>query len=311
VSGWTHVNIGSYRAGENNIGWKEGIMQLGHRLPKVLLGRVALLIATALTVASLVPRSGAQPTAAETVLYSFCARGPSCVDGLGPNGGLIMDAAGQLYGTTFNGGVYDNAGTVFALTPNAAETKWTETVLHSFCAETDCIDGSSPSGGLILDKAGQLYGTTGYGGANNSAGCSGSGCGTVFELTPNAAKRKWTVTVLYSFCARGREQCADGAGPNGDLIMDKAGNLYGTTPGGGANCHGSDEYGCGVVFELTPNAAKTNWTETVLYSFCNKTNCTDGSYPLWTRRETSTAPQPLAVPIAPALSRTGAAWCSN
>jgi uncharacterized repeat protein (TIGR03803 family) len=190
----------------------------------------------------------------ETVLYSFCAQGgESCTDGANPEASLVMDAAGRLYGTTYEGGGADNnSGTVFELTPNAAKTRWTETVLYSFCTQggESCTDGVLPHAGLIMDAAGRLYGTTYEGGAH--------GAGTVFELTPNAAKTTWTKTVLYSFGA----QSGDGAYPEvAGLIMGASGQLYGTTTGGGA-------HGAGTVFELTPNAAKTTWTETVLYSFC-------------------------------------------
>ncbi len=94
-----------------------------------------------------------------------------------------MDAAGHLYGTTAGGGAHDGIGTVFELTPNAAKTKWIETVLYSFCAHVvgkNCTDGAAPEAGLIMDAAGQLYGTTEEGGAH--AGPFGAGGGTVFEL---------------------------------------------------------------------------------------------------------------------------------
>jgi uncharacterized repeat protein (TIGR03803 family) len=201
------------------------------------------------------------------VLYSFCAQGgTNCSDGAVPSAGLIIDAAGRLYGTTDLGGAH-NGGTVFELAPYAARTKWRETVLYSFCARggTNCIDGLQPVAGLIIDAARHLYGTTQGGGALNE--------GTVFELTPNAARTKWTETALYSFCTQGGTNCTDGSGPAAGLIMDAAGYLYGTTYGGGAHNQGT-------VFELRPNAAKTQWTETVLYSFCAQggTNCTDGAY---------------------------------
>ena len=169
-----------------------------------------------------------------------------------------MDAAGNLYGTTVMGGAY-NRGEVFELTPNAAKTTWTETVLYSFCGQPRCSDGIYPEAGLIMDATGHLYGTTerGGGGINYDYG-------TVFELTPNAAKTTWTETVLYSFCSRGT--CTDGAAPTAGLIMDATGHLYGTTAG---------YYG--TVFELTPNAAKTTWSETVMHSF---TGGSDGSDPV-------------------------------
>jgi uncharacterized repeat protein (TIGR03803 family) len=234
----------------------------------LLLGRVPALITAVLAVTSLAPRDSAAAAALKT-LYSFCAQGgTNCTDGAVPSAGLITDATGRLYSTTQGGGAHHNAGTVFELSPNAAKTKWTQTVLYSFCAQggTNCIDGLQPVGGLIVDAAGHLYGTTGLGGAHDG--------GTVFELTPNAARTKWTETVLYSFCARGGTNCTDGLQPVAGLIIDKAGHLYGTTQGGGA-------HNGGAVFELTPNAAGTRWTETVLYSFCAQggNNCSDGAVP--------------------------------
>jgi uncharacterized repeat protein (TIGR03803 family) len=183
----------------------------------------------------------------ETVLQSF-----NVTNGQYPEAGLIADGAGNLYGTTFFGGA-NSDGEVFELSPPAAGRKaWTETVLFSF----NSTDGLAPFAGLVADGAGNLYGTTPYGGVN--------GDGVVFELSPPAAgKTAWTETVLQSFNG------TDGAGPEGGLIADGAGNLYGTTTGGGANS-------VGVVFELSPPAAgKTAWTETVLQSL----NGTNGAKP--------------------------------
>jgi uncharacterized repeat protein (TIGR03803 family) len=161
----------------------------------------------------------------ETVLHGFDGR----KDGTDPHTGLILDAAGNLYGTTPYGGRYD-AGTVFELTPGS-NGQWTETVLHNFSNKAG-TDGAIPQASLILDAGGNLYGTTTAGGING-------GGGTVFELTPGA-KGKWTEKVLHTF-GKGK----DGAGPFAGLVFDNAGNLYGTTAGGGAN-------GAGTVFELTP-----------------------------------------------------------
>ncbi len=201
----------------------------------------------------------------ETVLYSFCSI-TDCADGANPLAGVVIDASGHLYGTTLEGANGGN-GAVFELTPNAAKTKWTETVLYSFCAQSRCTDGEGLYAGLTIDAAGSLYGTTHMGGAHNPP----SGGGTVLAVTPNAAKTKWTGKVLYSFCAL--PDCADGSVPFAGLTID-AGNLYGTTSAGGP-------HGGGTVFELTPNAAKTTWTETVLYSFCAQSEsphpCTDGA----------------------------------
>jgi uncharacterized repeat protein (TIGR03803 family) len=171
------------------------------------------------------------------VLHSFNGS-----DGSHPQAGLIFDAAGNLYGTTYGGGA-SGYGTVFKLTPNA-DGSWTESVLHSFNGS----DGSSPFAGLIFDAAGNLYGTTSLGG--------GSNFGTVFKLTPNA-DGSWAESVLHSFIG------SDGSYPLAGLIFDAAGNLYGTTEFGGSGCGGS---GCGVVFKLTPNA-DGSWTESVLRRF--------------------------------------------
>ncbi len=193
------------------------------------------------------------PRGRETVLYSFCAL-PSCGDGYAPNAGLIADAQGNLYGTTLKGGQYseDHGGTVFKLTPHGIET-----VLYSFCLETNCTDGSSPYASLLADDQGNLYGTTEVGGKYND--------GTVFKLTPDG-----TETVLHSFCSK--PSCADGKYPYAALIADSEGNLYGTTNGGGgtATCGA----GCGTAFKLAPDGK-----ETVLHAFCSKPNCVDGYFP--------------------------------
>jgi uncharacterized repeat protein (TIGR03803 family) len=164
--------------------------------------------------------------------------------GGGPDAGLIKGPSGKLYGTTVVGGAYQ-WGTVFELTPNAARTTWTETVLHSFCAQENCADGSEPSASVIRDASGNLYGTTQIGGAHDVV--SGGG-GTVFELTPNGTIS--TKTVLYSFCALGGASCTDGAIPLAGLIIGASGNLYGTTAYFGAHGYGGTEGEGGTVFEL-------------------------------------------------------------
>ncbi len=212
-----------------------------------------------LAVVCVVGSALAQPV--ETVLYSF----KGGTDGEFPDGGLITDAQGALYGTTegvIGGGgtlgcpIGGSCGTVFKLTPPArGQTAWTETVLYSF---TGAADGGNPNARLIADKNGALYSTTEYGG---SATCpiNSSGCGTVFKLTPPATgQTAWSETVLYSFQgANGRS-----SRPNSGLIFDAAeSNLYGTTAQGGSS-------GCGTVFKLTPPATgQTTWAETVLYNF--------------------------------------------
>jgi uncharacterized repeat protein (TIGR03803 family) len=206
------------------------------------------------------------PEGQETILHSFCARN-GCTDGVTPQAGLILDQKGNLYGTATRGGAYNNnfcggdgCGVVFKLTP---EGKYA--VLHSFCAQSNCADGAIPDAGLVFDQKGNLYGTTTWGGNH----CYMSSCGVVFKRTP---KGKWT--TLYTFCTQ--TNCTDGAKPYGGLVPDQKGNLYGTTAGGGTyNSSWCLDYGCGVVFKLTPKGK-----ETVLYSFCAQTNCTDGLNPV-------------------------------
>jgi len=186
----------------------------------------------------------AAPVAAhEKVLYQFSGRS----DGAVPSSGLVMDAAGHLYGTASFGGDAKNCtggcGVVFELT--STNGKWREAVLYAFHGGTD---GVRPSGNLVFDSAGNLYGTTFTGG---SGACKG-GCGTVFELS--SKRGSWTETVLYSF-----QDVEDGALPVG-LTIDASGRLYGVTTTGGTEF--------GTVFELSPSADGDDaWKETTLYSF--------------------------------------------
>ncbi len=186
----------------------------------------------------------------ESVIYSFTGG----TDGGTPYGGLVVDSAGNLYGTTSAGGA-SGQGTVFELTPGSGGT-WTETVLHSF---TGGSDGAYPRAGLIM-KGNSLFGTTVQGGSGTTCGLFGGSCGTVFKLVHS--KSGWTEKVLYSFLGG-----SDGGFPFAGLVMDKPGNLYGTTTQYGASC-------CGTAFEL--KHGKGSWTEGTLYSF---TGGADGSYP--------------------------------
>lgn len=208
--------------------------------------------------------SNAKKTAyTEQVLYNFCSLA-NCTDGSTPYSGLITDAKGNLFGMTNEGGANDD-GVVFELTPNAEKTGYTEAVLYNFCSLADCADGSQPASDLIMDSKGNLYGTTMQGGAKNG--------GVVFELKLNPKTQIYSEQVLYSFCSTGGASCTDGATPEyGSLLMDKEGDIFGTTESGGNS-------NAGVVFELTPNANKTVYTEIVLYRFCSETSCLDGKSP--------------------------------
>jgi uncharacterized repeat protein (TIGR03803 family) len=185
-------------------------------------------------------------TGNETVLHSF---GPGEKKGEFPYAGLLRDAGGNLYGTTTLGG-HANFGTVFKLDPAGNET-----VLYTFQKEAD---GKDPWSTLIRDAAGNFYGTTTAGGKGNC----GTNCGVVFKLDTSG-----TETVLYAFTGK-----SDGGNPSAGLVMDAAGNLYGTTFVGGNKSCGDEGLGCGVVFKLDPSG-----NETVLYTFSDGT---DGGSPV-------------------------------
>jgi hypothetical protein len=223
------------------------------------------------TIFKLAPPAPGQTKWNMSVLYTFTGG----FDGGLPNPGLVMDASGALYGTTQSGGPWPNQGLVFKLTPPApGGMKWKETVLHYFhhnYAE-GIGDGSNPSGGLIMDSSGALYGTTDLGGSTAYY----SGFGTVFKLTPlDAGRTKWEKTILYRF-----QSGIDGRNPMSRLTRDATGALYGTTLyGGEGGCADflSDVIGCGTVFKLTPPApGQTTWTKTTLHSFMGGT---DGAIP--------------------------------
>lgn len=186
-------------------------------------------------------------------LYKFLGG----TDGATPEGALVSDASGVLYGTTSTGGAAKKWGTVFKLVPPGKGSKtWTETILYSFTGKSD---GGTPRAGLSLGSDGTLYGTASVGGSQDGA----DGLGTVFSLAPPAkGQTAWIQTVLHTF------QGPDGANPLAALTTDATGALYGTASVGGAYpppCAGT---GCGVVFQMVPPAkGKTNWTENVLYSF--------------------------------------------
>lgn len=201
------------------------------------------------TVFKMVPNADGSWT--EKVIHNFSGGG---VNGNGPNGyhpygGLAMDAAGNLYGTTLYGGTYGSGGTidggtVFELSPSK-NGNWKEELLWSFGGGDD---GNLPQCTPVFDKAGNLYGTTSSGGRPYDGG-------TVFELSPGS--NGWTETIIFNFDAAGNS--ATGEGPLAGVVFDAAGNLYGTTAYGGTFFRGN-------VFELTPKASH-GWKETVLHTF--------------------------------------------
>lgn len=194
----------------------------------------------------------------EKVLYNF--GGCICLRPRGPEGGLLMDAAGNLYGATVLGGVNGQGpecslygcGTIFKF-----DTSGKREVLYAFKGGAD---GAYPSGPLLQDAEGNFYGTAQNGGDLSCPEFPSLGCGTVFKLAKDG-----TFTVLYTFTGG-----PDGAGPQPGLIMDSAGNLYGAANvGGNSFC----PYGCGTLYKLSQNG-----TFTVLYTFLDGTDG-DGAYP--------------------------------
>jgi len=199
----------------------------------------------------------------ETVLYSFV---PGKTKGVIPVGGLVFDGKGNLYGTTWAPGILGGplyartrggsrntfwgcnkpgcGGMVYKLAPT--KNGWKETDIYAF---TGGNDGSASQASLVFDAAGNLYGTTVYGGTTGCA--SGFGCGVVFKLTP--ANKGWKEATLYRFTGAG-----DGAYPMGSVLFDTAGNIFSTGSAGGSS-------GKGVVFEMTLSGQK--WIEAVLYNF--------------------------------------------
>jgi uncharacterized repeat protein (TIGR03803 family) len=200
------------------------------------------------------------PSGTLTTLYNFCSQkndADVCLDGEYSIGALIQSKKGTLYGVTPAGGA-NSAGTVYKITETG-----TLTTVYNFCSVSqttppiNCVDGAGPQGALVEAADGNFYGTTANGG--ESTLCS-QGCGTVFKLTSGGA-----LTTIYNFCLEAN--CPDGYSPEAALTQGTNGNLYGTTPIGGAN-------GDGTVFEITSGGALTT-----LYSFCAQTNCADGSGP--------------------------------
>lgn len=181
-----------------------------------------------------------QGTWTESVIYSFADEGGS---GILPESGVVLDSSGNLYGTTYGGG--NGWGTVYEL--SLVGSTWVRSDLYTFQGSTD---GIAPYSGVVFDQQGNLYGATTAGGAHDG--------GTVFQLAPSNGG--WTFSLLYSFSG-------NGGGPVNNLVMDAAGNLYGTTSADGA-------HGLGSVFELSRDGG--SWSYNDLHDF---TGGSDGSNP--------------------------------
>jgi uncharacterized repeat protein (TIGR03803 family) len=226
----------------------------------------AAALALALLVALMIVATPAAQAQTFQVIHTF-----NFVDGSDPRAGLTIDAAGAggaLYGTTRGGGITDTAGTVFKL--RRFGSGWVLATLYTFQGGRGVpIDGAWPWGGVAIAPDGTLYGTTSGGGSDRDHGsdCNHYGCGTVFHLTPPAVPPRtalqplWNGNMLWAF-----HDGSNGADPQGDLIFDQAGNLYGTTyDGAGSGCGGR---GCGVVYQLSPPGGY--YIETVLsYAVAN------------------------------------------
>jgi len=233
------------------------------------------MLALALFAAVVIPQAQAQKF---KVVYSFTGG----KDGGNPLDGVIAGSGGTLYATTNAGGASGN-GTVFEISKSGEES-----VLYSFAGGSD---GANPTGGLIFDKAGNLYGTT-------SAGGGVANAGTIFEITAAGQEE-----VLYTFPAG-----SNGASPEAGLVLDAKGNLYGTTSAGGA-------YDNGAVFELAAPKTGSKWTETLLYSFGTGT---DGAVPVSNVTlvggaiyGTTSAGGAYGYGTVFQLTRSGSAWSEN
>jgi uncharacterized repeat protein (TIGR03803 family) len=201
----------------------------------------------------------------ETVIHDFCAGGGKCTDGAMPNA-LLFDSAGNLFGTAGAGGA-SGAGVVYRLDAG----NWTESVLYNFCSQKKCADGENPFG-LVQDSSGTLFGTTGRGGRTcRIANLQNITCGLAYQLSSNGDA--WQETVLHTFCSL--KDCKDGALPQAPLLLDSAGNLFGSTVAGGGNDVDPNGNGGGVLFELSGTMLN------VLHHFCAEggSACTDGYWP--------------------------------
>jgi len=192
------------------------------------------------------------------VLHDFCTQDgdgnsvDSALSYAGKNAGALYDGVSPLFGTTASGGA-NGHGTAFSLTPSGVS--WTLSTLYAFCAQASCGDGEEPSGEVLVDDAGNLFG---------NAGTANSG-GVVYELSPAAGGGPMTEAIIHTFCTN----CSDGEGPVGALVLTSAGEIMGTTE----NANGSEG---GAIFKLTPNGG--GWDENVVHVFCAG-NCKDGYAP--------------------------------
>jgi uncharacterized repeat protein (TIGR03803 family) len=222
--------------------------------------------ALALLAAAFVPLGSAQARTYK-VLYSFCPE-QNCADGALPSGPLIADSAGNLFGTTLEGGLHD-AGTLYVLLPRRGG--YEEHTLYSFCSKSSCADGWTPESTLLLDSSGNLYGETVSGGSYNF--------GVVFEFVPNARRTTGTLRVLHNFCRE--TNCLDGGNPgdaltyvgaSSGLPYDGVSPLFGLTGYGG-------RYAAGVAYRLDLDSQHRHGKETALHHFCNPAKCDDGYQP--------------------------------
>ena len=190
------------------------------------------------------PPTGGSGPWTQTILHRFTG-----LDGASPNGELIRDADGNFYGTTSLGGGHDNGGTVYELSPDGSGG-WTEKVLYVFHEA-----GAGPYSGLVMNRKGHLFGTTFRGGSTDG--------GTAFELAPDGVGG-WKQRTIHTFAAF--LHSGDGSEPIAGLTMDTQGNLYGATLTGGAPVCSFIVYGCGTIFQLSPDG-NGGWKERVIYSF--------------------------------------------
>jgi len=189
----------------------------------------------------------------ETILHSFPAHGSGFEASGGTGGGVALDRAGDVYGTSYEDGGF-HLGSVFELSPPTQGGRWTYHDIYSFKSESDGFD---PTAGVAFDSHGDLFGTTNSGAVQ---GCYGTGCGTVFRLHQRT-NGTWEHAILYAFKGLG-----DGGTPDAGVIVGANGTVFGTTQiwGIGNGCTGS---GCGVAFALTKPVGPGMWNEAVLHTF--------------------------------------------